>query len=248
MTRTPSTTAAPSVATGQTVAVSPASAGRRPGLLGPWLAAGLGLVAVTAVPNDGPTDPAGALGPPRVVAPTVASALDLTGIGATESSSNLALSTLISSNPTTSSVGMLRLGDLVSAEQSSTRQQVRRALGVAASDQGVDTLVDAGVVDTPVWTSRSLGSAVATPADDGGPTDAQWEALRACESGGDYGAINATGKYRGAYQFDMPTWQSVGGVGDPAEATPAEQDERATLLFQRRGASPWPFCGRYLSR
>ncbi|MBW3610440.1 MAG: transglycosylase family protein [Actinobacteria bacterium] len=68
-------------------------------------------------------------------------------------------------------------------------------------------------------------------------------AIRQCESGGDYGAVSANGKYRGAYQFDRQTWASVGGSGDPAAASAAEQDRRAQALRQQRGSSPWPSCG-----
>lgn len=67
--------------------------------------------------------------------------------------------------------------------------------------------------------------------------------IRACESGGNYGAVSSSGKYRGAYQFDQGTWESVGGSGDPAAASPAEQDHRASILRQQRGSSPWPNCG-----
>jgi len=68
-------------------------------------------------------------------------------------------------------------------------------------------------------------------------------AIRACESTGNYGAVSADGLYRGAYQFDRQTWQSVGGSGDPAAASPAEQDARASQLWSQRGANPWPNCG-----
>ena len=81
----------------------------------------------------------------------------------------------------------------------------------------------------------------------GGPSEAQWAQLRQCESGGNYQAISASGRYRGAYQFDYSTWQSVGGAGDPAAAPPSEQDARAQMLYARRGSSPWPVCGRYLN-
>ena len=67
--------------------------------------------------------------------------------------------------------------------------------------------------------------------------------IRACESGGNYGAVSANGRYRGAYQFDQQTWQSVGGSGDPAAASPAEQDARASRLRSQRGSNPWPSCG-----
>jgi hypothetical protein len=69
------------------------------------------------------------------------------------------------------------------------------------------------------------------------------DAIRACESGGDYGAVSSSGTYRGAYQFDYATWQSVGGSGDPAAASPAEQDMRAQMLYDQAGSSPWPVCG-----
>ena len=55
-------------------------------------------------------------------------------------------------------------------------------------------------------------------------------------------AINAAGYY-GKYQFDIGTWASVGGSGNPAAASEAEQDYRASLLYARAGSSPWPVCG-----
>lgn len=74
----------------------------------------------------------------------------------------------------------------------------------------------------------------------------KWEKLRFCESTHNYRAISPTGKYRGAYQFDFATWQTVGGTGDPAAAPPAEQDARARELYARRGHEPWPECGYHL--
>ena len=67
-------------------------------------------------------------------------------------------------------------------------------------------------------------------------------AIAACESGGDPTAVNPAGYY-GKYQFDTGTWASVGGTGNPAEASEAQQDYRAALLYSRAGASPWPICG-----
>lgn len=73
-----------------------------------------------------------------------------------------------------------------------------------------------------------------------------WSALRQCESSGDYSAVSGTGKFRGAYQFSRSTWATVGSPGDPAAASPAEQDRRARLLYARDGRQPWPVCGRLL--
>jgi hypothetical protein len=75
-----------------------------------------------------------------------------------------------------------------------------------------------------------------------GSCAAKLDAIAACESGGDPTAVNAAGYY-GKYQFDTGTWASVGGSGNPAEASEAEQDYRAALLYARAGSSPWPVCG-----
>lgn len=76
-----------------------------------------------------------------------------------------------------------------------------------------------------------------------GVSQATLDAIGACESGGDPTAVDASGTYFGKYQFDLGTWASVGGSGNPAEASEAEQDYRASLLYSRAGSSPWPVCG-----
>ena len=73
-----------------------------------------------------------------------------------------------------------------------------------------------------------------------------WEALARCESGGNPRAVSSTGRYRGLYQFSIATWRSVGGSGDPIDASPAEQTYRAKILYNRSGRGQWPVCGRYL--
>ena len=77
----------------------------------------------------------------------------------------------------------------------------------------------------------------------GGVTMATLDAIADCESGGDPTAVSSDGTYRGLYQFDFGTWESVGGEGDPAAASAAEQSYRAALLYSRSGSSPWPVCG-----
>ena len=89
-----------------------------------------------------------------------------------------------------------------------------------------------------------------------GPTEEQWEALRQCESSGNYRAISISpaGRYRGAYQFSRSTWDWVApqigadylvGV-DPAEASPADQDRMALALWEMNGWGPWPACSKRL--
>jgi hypothetical protein len=75
------------------------------------------------------------------------------------------------------------------------------------------------------------------------PVADDWARLRQCEAGGRYTAVSPSGKYMGAYQFDAPTWQSVGGTGLPHQASPAEQDFRALYLYRMRGWQPWTCAG-----
>ncbi|MGC1166392.1 MAG: transglycosylase family protein [Solirubrobacterales bacterium] len=77
----------------------------------------------------------------------------------------------------------------------------------------------------------------------GGVSIETLESIAACESGGDPTIVSSDGSYRGKYQFDYGTWESVGGSGDPAAAPEDEQDYRAALLYAQAGASPWPVCG-----
>jgi peptidoglycan hydrolase-like protein with peptidoglycan-binding domain len=69
------------------------------------------------------------------------------------------------------------------------------------------------------------------------------ERIAQCESGGDPTAVSRDGRYFGKYQFSRPTWRSVGGRGNPARASEAEQDRRAAILYEREGTAPWPVCG-----
>jgi hypothetical protein len=73
-------------------------------------------------------------------------------------------------------------------------------------------------------------------------SDLNWAALAQCESSGNPRAVNAAGYY-GLYQCSLSTWASVGGTGNPADASPEEQTLRAQILYERSGAGQWPHCG-----
>jgi uncharacterized protein YabE (DUF348 family) len=70
-----------------------------------------------------------------------------------------------------------------------------------------------------------------------------WDGLANCESTHNPQAVNANPSAGlptyGLFQFDLPTWASVGGSGNPMDATPEEQIMRAKLLYQSRGLEPW---------
>jgi len=64
------------------------------------------------------------------------------------------------------------------------------------------------------------------------------------ESGGSYTAVNPSSGAGGRYQFLESTWRAVGGTGLPQDASPAEQDMRAAMLWDYgRGCSHWSACG-----
>ena len=72
-----------------------------------------------------------------------------------------------------------------------------------------------------------------------------WDGLAYCESTNNPNAVNNPSGFLstyGLFQFDLPTWQSVGGSGNPGDASPEEQLVRAKLLYQSRGLEPW-LCG-----
>lgn len=66
-----------------------------------------------------------------------------------------------------------------------------------------------------------------------------WNRLAMLESGGNPSTNTGNGYY-GLYQFDLQTWQSVGGKGLPSDASAEEQTMRAQKLYEQRGTSPWP--------
>jgi hypothetical protein len=120
---------------------------------------------------------------------------------------------------------------------------VPTALAATADEgrKGQTKLVSPTLLDKQ-WkrTMRKLRNAKATGSVNIPP---QLEAIAACESGGDPRRVSANGTYRGKYQFSRETWAAVGGQGDPAAASEAEQDRRAAMLYAQSGPGQWPVCG-----
>ncbi|HEX8067973.1 MAG TPA: transglycosylase family protein [Thermoleophilaceae bacterium] len=86
------------------------------------------------------------------------------------------------------------------------------------------------------------GSAPSSPAARTVRLPAVLRRIARCESGGNPRAISRDGRYRGKFQFDLATWRSLGGRGDPAQAPEWEQDLRALRLYRKRGTAPWANC------
>jgi resuscitation-promoting factor RpfE len=69
-----------------------------------------------------------------------------------------------------------------------------------------------------------------------------WDAVAACESGGNW-AINTGNGYYGGLQFTLGTWQANGGSGMPHNTSREEQIRVAENVLQSQGIGAWPACG-----
>lgn len=73
-----------------------------------------------------------------------------------------------------------------------------------------------------------------------------WDAVAACESGGNWG-INTGNGYYGGLQFTQQTWNAYGGQGNPANASREQQIAVAERVAAGQGVSnAWPACSRKL--
>ena len=74
----------------------------------------------------------------------------------------------------------------------------------------------------------------------------RWDAIAACESGGNW-AINTGNGYYGGVQFDQSTWERNGGLRYASRADLATREEQiaiAEVTRARQGWGAWPVCGR----
>ncbi|WP_447005415.1 transglycosylase family protein [Saccharothrix isguenensis] len=69
-----------------------------------------------------------------------------------------------------------------------------------------------------------------------------WDAVAACESGGNW-SINTGNGYYGGLQFLPSTWTSHGGSGMPHQASREEQIRVAENVMKTQGIGAWPVCG-----
>ncbi|WP_217915815.1 transglycosylase family protein [Miltoncostaea marina] len=163
---------------------------------------------------------------------------------------------LIADRRSTLAQARSRLDRLVAAEAAAAERRRAAAAAAAADALAERALRDRAGGGAPAATGPAPAAAAApsapapaapaapaSPAPSSGGAPAHLERIAQCESGGNPRAVSASGQYRGKYQFDPGTWQSLGGTGDPAAAPEAEQDRLAALLYAQRGPAPWPVCG-----
>lgn len=100
----------------------------------------------------------------------------------------------------------------------------------------VHTHVFASSSSSEAWANEPFSIRVANCESGGGPSDHH------TYYDGDAHLRDPNG-HDGKWQFAPTTWYSVGGTGNPADASEAEQDYRAWVLWKRDGWGQWECAG-----
>jgi len=121
--------------------------------------------------------------------------------------------------------------------------QVPALMARAARAASTGTPAASAAVSVP-QASPSAAAPVSTaaPASSGG---ANWSAIAACESGGNWSADTGNGFY-GGLQFTEQTWLAYGGgqyASSANQATEAQQIAVAERVLAGQGIGAWPVCG-----
>ncbi|GHA40449.1 hypothetical protein GCM10010329_74430 [Streptomyces spiroverticillatus] len=98
------------------------------------------------------------------------------------------------------------------------------------------SVVAAGAAATMILTGSGSASAA---------SGANWAAVAACESGGNW-ATNTGNGYFGGLQFTQQTWAAYGGTAYASsahQATQAQQIAVAEKVLAGQGAGAWGSCG-----
>ncbi len=96
-------------------------------------------------------------------------------------------------------------------------------------------IVKSDVVRQPVATVVKVGTKTVSTG--------VWDAIAACESGGNW-QINSGNGYYGGLQFNLSTWQAYGGTGMPHQNSREQQIAVAERVRDARGGyGAWPHCG-----
>jgi hypothetical protein len=108
-------------------------------------------------------------------------------------------------------------------------KNIRKTFGLAT--------IAGALAAAPMAASIGLGTGTANA------DSVNWDAVAACESGGNWGTATGNGYY-GGLQFTMGTWHANGGSGSPQHASREEQIRVAENVLHSQGIKAWPVCGR----
>ncbi len=128
----------------------------------------------------------------------------------------------------------------VADQERAAEEAARQAAAEAAARQAAAE----EAAQQPASSSAPAPAPAAAPSSGGGG-GSHWDALAQCESGGNWGISTGNGYY-GGLQFSMSTWQAMGGSGNPANASRAEQIAVAERVLSAQGWGAWPSCSSQL--
>jgi uncharacterized protein YabE (DUF348 family) len=112
----------------------------------------------------------------------------------------------------------------------------RKAVRSVVVRRPVDEVVAYGTKERPAPEPSAPASSVAS----GGTV---WDAIAACESGGNW-ATNTGNGYYGGLQFSLGTWAAYGGTGRPDQQSREAQIAVAERVAAAEGGyGAWPHCG-----
>lgn len=104
------------------------------------------------------------------------------------------------------------------------------------------TTLDLGSFSGKVAVVAGIAAVAVAPSASSATADhVDWAAVAQCESSGNWSANTGNGAY-GGLQIKPATWHAFGGVGSPADATPAEQVAVAQRILAKQGPNAWPTC------
>src|SRR4051794_11852620 len=93
----------------------------------------------------------------------------------------------------------------------------------------------------------TLAASVISPSVAHAATDAQWDNVAQCESGGNWHTNTGNGYY-GGLQFNQGTWVNYGGSQYASRADLADRTEQIAIaekVLHAQGWGAWPVCSRY---
>jgi resuscitation-promoting factor RpfA len=97
--------------------------------------------------------------------------------------------------------------------------------------------------------AATAGVAAVAPLLAAGPASADsvnWDAIAACESGGNWSTSTGNGYY-GGLQFSAGTWRAYGGGAYAPTANQASRSQQIAIaekVLQGQGIGAWPVCGK----
>jgi resuscitation-promoting factor RpfA len=103
--------------------------------------------------------------------------------------------------------------------------------------------VRGAAVLTGVALAGTVGNAVMRAPEAAADGSVNWDAVAACESGGNW-AISTGNGFFGGLQFTLSTWRANGGAGMPQNASRTEQIRVAENVLRTQGIGAWPVCGK----